>query len=138
MLFPILLTVVSSASYHFLLKQTSTKSSALLVLFWSYAFAASVCLGALLMNKDEVKFFSAFDERSWIPVCLALALVGIELGYIWSYKSGGKVGQVSMITQMVSLVFMFVIGYVLLKEPITFKKGFGIASALFSFHLLSR
>lgn len=138
MLYPVLLTVFSSASYHFLLKQTSMKGSALLILFWSYAIAAGVCLGVLLFKSDEVKLVSAFEDKAWIPVFLAIALVGIELGYIWSYKSGGKVGQVSMITQMVSLVLMLVIGFVVMKEPITFKKGFGIASALFSFHLLSR
>lgn len=136
MLYPILLTVLSSATYHFLLKQTSSKASPMLVLFWSYAIAAVVCLCALMLKDDEVKIFSAFKDKAWIPGLLAMALVGIELGYIWSYKSGGKVGQVSMITQMVSLVVMFAIGYIVMKEPMTFKKGFGIASALFSFSLL--
>lgn len=138
MIYPILLTVLSSAGYHFMLKQTSMKGSPVLVLFWSYLLAAIVCLGALLLKDDEIKVFSVFKDKSWIPLALALTLVGIEFGYILSYKSGGKVGQVSMITQMVSLVVMFAIGYIVMKEPITFKKGFGIASALFSFHLLSR
>lgn len=138
MIYPILLTVISSAGYHFMLKQTSTKGSPMLVLFWSYLLAAVVCLAFLLLKSEEIKFVSVFKDRGWIPLVLALTIVGIEFGYILSYKSGGKVGQVSMITQMVSLVVMFAIGYIVMKEPITFKKGFGIASALFSFHLLSR
>lgn len=138
MIYPVLLTVLSSAGYHFMLKQTSMKGSPILVLFWSYMLAAIVCLSVLLLKGDEIKVFSVFKDKSWIPMALALTLVGIEFGYILSYKSGGKVGQVSMITQMVSLVVMFAIGYIVMKEPITFKKGFGIASALFSFHLLSR
>jgi drug/metabolite transporter (DMT)-like permease len=138
MLFPVLLTVVSSATYHFMLKQTSTKASPVLVLFWSYAIAAVVCLAALVMKQENVKVASVFEDKAWLPLVLAMALIGIEFGYILSYKSGGKIGQVSMITQMVSLVVMFVIGFMIMKEPITFKKGFGIASALFSFHLLSR
>ena len=139
MIYPILLTVLSSAVYHFMLKQTSAKGSPLLVLFWSYGLAALVCMIALMFRSGPVKVFSVFQEdRAWLPMILALAVVGIEFGYIWSYKSGGKVGQVSMITQMVSLIFMMVLGYLVMKEPLTFKKGFGIASALFSFHLLSR
>ena len=138
MIYPVLLTVLSSAGYHFMLKQTSMKGSPILVLFWSYMLAALVCLSVLLFKDEEIKVFSVFKDKSWIPMLLALTLVGIEFGYILSYKSGGKVGQVSMITQMVSLVVMFAIGYIVMKEPITFKKGFGIASALFSFHLLSR
>lgn len=138
MIYPVLLTVLSSAMYHFMLKHTSAKGSPMLVLFWSYAIAALVCLVALMFKTEDVKVFSVFKDKAWLPMLLAFALVGIELGYVLSYKAGGKVGQVSMITQMVSLVVMFAIGYIVMKEPITFKKGFGIASALFSFHLLSR
>lgn len=138
MIYSVLLTVLSSAGYHFMLKQTSTKGSPMLILFWSYLLAAVVCLTCLMLKSEEIKFVSVFKDRGWIPMILALTIVGIEFGYIMSYKSGGNVGQVSMITQMVSLVVMFTIGYIVMKEPITFKKGFGIASALFSFHLLSR
>jgi drug/metabolite transporter (DMT)-like permease len=138
MIYPVILTVLSSAMYHFMLKQTSTKGSPMLVLFWSYLLAALACLFMVMIRSDKVEMLSVFKDKAWIPLILAATLVGIEFGYILSYKSGGKVGQVSMITQMVSLVVMFAIGYIVMKEPITFKKGFGIASALFSFHLLSR
>jgi drug/metabolite transporter (DMT)-like permease len=136
MIYPVMLTVLSSAMYHFLLKQTSSKASPMLVLFWSYALAAGVCLVMLLMKNENLKVLSVFKDKGYIPVILAIALVGIEVGYIWSYKSGGKVGQVSMITQMVSLVLMMGIGFILSREPMTLQKAFGIASALFSFHLL--
>lgn len=136
MIYPVILTVLSSALYHFLLKQTSAKASPMLVLFWSYALAAAVCLIFLMFKSGKLEMFSVFKERGWLPMILALAVVGIEFGYILAYKSGGKVGQVSMITQMVSLVFMMGVGYVLTKEPITLQRAFGVASALFSFHLL--
>lgn len=138
MIYPVILTVLSSAMYHFMLKQTSAKGSPMLVLFWSYALAAIACLVVIMFKSEKIEVFSVFKDKPWIPMILAATLVGIEFGYILSYKSGGKVGQVSMITQMVSLVVMFAIGYIVMKEPLTFKKGFGIASALFSFHLLSR
>ncbi len=138
MIYPVILTVLSSAMYHFMLKQTSAKGSPMLVLFWSYALAAIACLVVIMFKSEKIEMFSVFKDKPWIPMILAATLVGIEFGYILSYKSGGKVGQVSMITQMVSLVVMFAIGYIVMKEPLTFKKGFGIASALFSFHLLSR
>lgn len=138
MIYPVILTVLSSAMYHFMLKQTSAKGSPMLVLFWSYALAALACLVMIMFKSEKIEVFSVFKDKPWIPMILAATLVGIEFGYILSYKSGGKVGQVSMITQMVSLVVMFAIGYIVMKEPLTFKKGFGIASALFSFHLLSR
>lgn len=138
MIYPVILTVLSSAMYHFMLKQTSAKGSPMLVLFWSYALAAIACLVMMMLKSEKIEVFSVFKDKPWIPMILAATLVGIEFGYILSYKSGGNVGQVSMITQMVSLVVMFAIGYIVMKEPLTFKKGFGIASALFSFHLLSR
>lgn len=138
MIYPVILTVLSSAMYHFMLKQTSAKGSPMLVLFWSYALAAIACLVMMMFKSEKIEVFSVFKDKPWIPMILAATLVGIEFGYILSYKSGGKVGQVSMVTQMVSLVVMFAIGYIVMKEPLTFKKGFGIASALFSFHLLSR
>lgn len=137
MLLPVALTVFSSAIYHFMLKQASNKSP-FLILFWSYGIAAIVCLALIFFNEQQLKFSLPFKDRPYLPFILALALIGIELGYLASYKSGGKIGQVSMMTQMVSLVVMLTLGFILAKEPLTFKKAFGAVTALFSFFLLSR
>lgn len=135
MIYPILLTVSSSMIYHLLLKHMS-KTSPFLILFWSYLLASVVCLVVVLKKNENVQVFSVFQDKAWVPMLLGIALLGIELGYLWSYKSGGKVGQVSMISQMVSMLLMIAIGFVVSREPLTMQKAFGIASALFSFHLL--
>ena len=135
MIYPIILTVTSSMIYHLLLKQMS-KTSPFLILFWSYLLASLVCLVVVLKKNENIQIFSVFENKAWIPMLLGVALLGIELGYLWSYKSGGKVGQVSMISQMVSMLLMIAIGFVVSREPLTMQKAFGIASALFSFHLL--
>lgn len=137
MILPVALTVCSSAIYHFMLKQASGKSP-FLILFWSYMIAAIVCLALIFFNEQQLKFSIPFKDRPYLPFVLALALIGIEFGYLTAYKTGGKIGQVSMMTQMVSLIFMLVLGLILMKEPMTFKKAFGAVSAIFSFFLLSR
>lgn len=136
-LLPVALTVFSSAIYHLMLKQASGKSP-FLILFWSYMIAAILCLGLILLNEHDLKFSNPFKDRPYLPFVLALTLIGIEFGYMASYRSGGKIGQVSMMTQMVSLLVMLVLGFFLAKEPLTFKKAFGAVTALFSFFLLSR
>lgn len=135
-LYPIILTVLSSTTYHFLLKHMSSKASPLLILFWSYLLAASLCLVVLLTQSENVKMLAVFKDKGWMPILLALALLGIEVGYIWSYKNGGKVGQVSMVSQMVSTVVLLGIGFIMTREPLTMQKVFGVATALFGFHLL--
>ncbi len=135
---PILLTVVSSAAYHFTLKQASSKSSPFAVLFWSYLIAAVVCLVAVIVTNGQVRITADLKEKSYLPALLAVALVGIEVGYLMSYKNGGNVGQVSMIAQMLSIIVLLIVGFFLMKEPLTLQKGLGVITALFSFLLLSR
>ncbi len=115
LIYPIILTVLSSTTYHFMLKYMSAKASPLLILFWSYLLAATVCLVVLLTQSQNVKMLSVFKDKGWMPILLALALLGIEVGYIWSYKNGGKVGQVSMVSQMVSTIVLLGIGFIMEK-----------------------
>ena len=138
MLIPILLTVASSAAYHFTLKNISTKSNVFAGLFWTYIISAVICLIFYFTQKNQ-NLFSVFEsEKSYLYIVLALSLVGIELGYLFAYKGGGQVGQVSMIAQAISMVLLVAIGYMISKDSFTLTKALGVVSGIISFTLLVR
>lgn len=137
-LFPIILTVASSAMYHFMLKQASTRLSPFTLLFWSYAIAAVLCLVGIFATGADVRVSESLKGKMYLPGILALTLIGIEVGYLLSYKGGGQLGKVSMITQLTSIIVMVAIGFFMTKDTLTLTKGLGVATALMSFFLLSR
>ena len=145
MYLPILLTVASSAAYHFILKQVSSKGSLFLMLFGTYLISALICLGLYFSfalgessaNQNQSSSFLKPENTVYIVV-LALSLVGIELGYLLAYKSGGQVGQVSMIAQAISMIVLLGVGLYLGKDQVTLTKALGVATGLISFALLAR
>ncbi len=138
MLLPILLTVFSSAAYHFTLKHISTKANMFAGLFWTYLISAVICLFFYFGQKNNDLFTVFSSEKSYLYILLALSLVGIELGYLFAYKGGGQVGQVSMIAQAISMILLVGIGYYTSKDSITLTKMLGVISGIISFTLLAR
>lgn len=138
MLLPLLITVSSSAAYHFTLKNVSSKGALFGTLFWSYAAAALMCLIFAAISKDDSIFTVNFKEKGHLIGLLSLTLVGIEFGYLLAYKSGGGIGQVSMIAHAMSMTILLVVGYVVYKDVITTQKAIGVLSGILSFALLAR
>lgn len=136
MFIPIALTVFSSAAYHFMLKEASSRQSPLQVLFWAYLAASVLCLIVLFATKTSIELLPSIKDKGYLPFLLAFAIVGLEVGYIFSYRGGGKLGQVTMFTQMISLMLMMALGYFIMKEPMTFKKLLGVLSAFMTLMLL--
>lgn len=135
---PIALTVLSSATYHFMLKQASQRLSPFAILFWCYLIAAGTCLAFVFLTNADLRIASALKGKMYVPGVLALAIVGIEVGYLLTYKNGGQVGKVAMVAQLSSIILMLFIGYFLTKDTLTTSRAIGVATALVSFFLLSR
>lgn len=145
MYLPIFLIVASSAAYHFILKQASSRGALFLMLFGTYLLSAVVCLilYALMSQSNAQPQVSSVShvfnkqQLGWM-LLLALSLVGIELGYLLAYKSGGQVGQVSMIAQAFSMIVLLGVGFYIGKDSMTLTKALGVATGLISFALLAR
>ena len=67
---------------------------------------------------------------NWAPFVLGLVIVGLEVGFIYAYKSGWTVSTASLVQGSVLALALIFVGWLLFKEEITWNKLVGVAICL--------
>jgi multidrug transporter EmrE-like cation transporter len=112
----ITLTILSSMVYHTLLKLTPSGAHPALSLAVTYAIAAVVCVGMLLLMPLRTGVADALRQLNWVSYVLGLALVGLEMGFLLSYRSGWRVGIAGVVVTVTVAILLIPVGLVLFKD----------------------
>ena len=67
---------------------------------------------------------------SWPTCLLALAIIGIEIGYLLAYRSGWKLGATFAMTSVATVSLLALLGIVWFGEIIDGERALGLALAL--------
>ena len=63
---------------------------------------------------------------NWTSYVLGLSIVGIEVGYVFLYRSGWKVSNGALTSSMCLSLALLVIGFLVYREHISIKQLAGI------------
>lgn len=63
---------------------------------------------------------------NWTSIILALAVVGLEVGYVFVYRAGWSVSTASVVANISLACVLLVVGYFLYKEHVSFNEILGI------------
>lgn len=63
---------------------------------------------------------------NWTSIILALAVVGLEVGYVFVYRAGWSVSTASVVANISLACVLLVVGYFLYKEQVSFNEILGI------------
>lgn len=63
---------------------------------------------------------------NWTSVILALAIVGLEVGYVFVYRAGWAVNTASVVANIGLACVLIVVGYFLYRENMSFNQILGI------------
>ena len=127
---PLALVVVSNIFYQICAKSVPNGINPLASLVVTYTVGAlSSLLLYFALNKD-VNLLREFGHLNWAPFMLGVAVVGLEVGFIYAYKAGWQVSTASIVQSAFLAVALIGVGYVLYHEALTFNKLIGIAICL--------
>lgn len=159
---PFALTVLSMASYHVAQKMLSTCDSPFSVLAVAYAFAALLCLGAAMVmsvsglatpggdagqivsgqicadNSFRTSLMQVFSWKNWPVLLLAVAVVGIEVGILFTYRFGASMGTLPLLTNAGLLVITVPVGVFFFREHVSVSTLMGAVCVLGGFWLMTR
>lgn len=85
--FSITLAICSSALYHFVAKSTPSDVNFSVSLIVTYAVALAVTLIVALLFPADKGFAAELKNLNWASFLLALAIVGIEFGFLLTYRA---------------------------------------------------
>ena len=134
---PLALVVVSNVFYQICAKSVSHKMNPLASLTATYIVGAITSLVLYYLLNKEANIFQEYKEANWATFVLGVAIVGLEVGYIYAYKAGWPVSTAPIVqAAALSMILMFV-GYILYKESITWNKIAGIMVCLVGLCLIN-
>ena len=77
------------------------------------------------------------SKINWISVVLALAIVGLEVGYVFVYRAGWNVSTASVVANIGLACVLIVVGYVLYRENVSFNQILGIVVCMIGLILIN-
>jgi len=134
---PLELVVISNIFYQICAKSAPGDMNPLASLTVTYGVGAVVSLILFFLLNRNASLFQEYSKLNWAPFVLGIAIVGLEVGYIYAYKAGWSVSTAPLVQSAALSIFLVFVGNLLYKEPITWNKTAGILVCLAGLGLIA-
>jgi drug/metabolite transporter (DMT)-like permease len=132
------LAIVATVAYHVVIKLTPAGVNPLLSLMVTYGAVAVLLGGALVLAPGDFAWREEVRHLNWTAIALALAIIGLDLGFILLYRTGFEVSLGALVTQSAAAMLLVGIGVLVFRERLSLANGIGIALCLAGLWLVNR
>jgi len=124
--FSIILAICSSAFYHFTAKSTPANVNFTISLLVTYAvaFIATLLTFPLFPVQDGVT--TELKKLNWASIGLAIAVVGIEFGFLLTYRAGWNLGIAAVLVNVVASLILVPVAIFVFRDKISWVNMLGI------------
>lgn len=128
--FSITLAIASSALYHFVAKSTPSNVNFTVSLLVTYAVAFVVTLLGFFFFPAVNGIAAEIKQLNWASIGLAIAIVGIEFGFLLTYRSGWNLGIAAVLVNVVASLILVPVAILVFKDRISWVNIMGILVCL--------
>lgn len=134
--FSITLAIASSALYHFVAKSTPANVNFTVSLLVTYAVAFVITLFIFFAfpTKDVL---AELKQLNWASIALAIAVVGIEFGFLLVYRSGWNLGIAAVLVNVVASLILVPVAIFVFEDKISWINIAGIFVCLVGLVMLN-
>jgi drug/metabolite transporter (DMT)-like permease len=124
--FSITLAICSSALYHFSAKSTPANVNFSISLVVTYLVALGIVLLTTFFFPAKNGLVAELKQLNWASVLLAIAIVGIEFGFLLVYRSGWNLGIAAVLVNVMASLILLPVAIILFKDKISWVNVLGI------------
>lgn len=124
--FSITLAIASSALYHFVAKSTPSNVNFTVSLLVTYAVAFLITLLGFFFFPAANGITAEFAKLNWASIGLAVAIVGIEFGFLLVYRAGWNLGIAAVLVNVVASLILLPAAIFIFKDKISWVNIAGI------------
>ncbi len=124
--FSIALAIASSALYHFVAKSTPSNVNFTVSLLVTYAVAFVVTVVGFVFFPATRGIAAELKQLNWASFGLAIAIVGIEFGFLLTYRAGWNLGIAAVLVNVVASLILLPVAIFLFKDKISWVNIAGI------------
>jgi multidrug transporter EmrE-like cation transporter len=127
--FSITLAIASSAFYHFVAKSTPANVNFTVSLLVTYgvAFVATLFTFFFFPTSSVV---AELKQLNWASVGLAVAIMGIEFGYLLMYRAGWNLGIAAVLVTVLAALILVPVAIFVFKDKLSWVNIAGILVCL--------
>ena len=128
--FSITLAICSSALYHFVAKSTPSNVNFTVSLLVTYVIAFIVTLFTFFFFPAKNGIAAELKQLNWASIGLAVAIVGIEFGFLLTYRAGWNLGIAAVLVNVVASLILVPVAIFVFKDEISWVNILGILVCL--------
>ena len=128
--FSITLAIASSALYHFTAKSTPSNVNFTVSLLVTYAVAFLIVLFTFFFFPIKNGLSFELKQLNWASIGLAVAVVGIEFGFLLTYRAGWNLGIAAVLVNVVASLILVPVAIFFFKDDISWVNILGILVCL--------
>lgn len=132
------LAILCTVGYHLVLKLTPAGVNPLLSLMLTYGLVTLVFGAILLLSPGGLEWRHELRQLNWTALALAVAIVGLDLGFLFLYRSGFEVSLGALVTQSAAALILLVIGVAAFREKLSGANALGLVLCLVGLWLVNR
>lgn len=126
MIYPILMVVGANTIYNISCKSAPANINSFAFLTVTYVIATVSSAVMFFLTSDSKQLLTELSKINWAAIALGIAIVGLEVGYIYVYRAGWKIGVASLVTNITLSCVLLAIGFFVYKDVISFRQLLGV------------
>lgn len=137
LIWPILIVVLSNTFYNVCMKSMPNDVNPFGALMVTYLVAAIISAIIFVYAAGPSNIGVEISKINWTSVVLALAIVGLEVGYVFVYRAGWTVSTASVVANIGLACVLLFVGYFLYRENVSLNQIVGIAVCMVGLILIN-
>lgn len=126
LIWPILMVILANTFYNICMKSMPSNVNPFGALMITYLVAAIISAIIFVFMVGSSNVISEMSRINWTSIVLALAVVALEVGYVFVYRAGWTVNTASVVANIGLACVLIVVGYLLYNEDMSFQQILGI------------
>jgi len=115
----LVVAIVATVSYHVILKVTPSGVNPLLTLAVTYAVGAVLYMILYALTPGSAPLRESVQQLNWTALALAVAVVGLDVGFLLLYRTGFDVSLGQLVTQSAGALALLLIGVAFFRETLS-------------------
>ena len=135
--FSVALAIASSTVYHFTAKSIPSNVNFTVSLLVTYTVAVVVTLLGFFFLPAKHGIIAEIKQLNWASLGLAIAIVGIEFGFLLTYRAGWHLGIAAVLVNVVASLILVPVAIFFFKDKISWINISGILVCLVGLVMLN-
>ncbi len=123
---PVILIVISNLIYHICAKSMPEKLNPFAALTVAYAIGMVVSAVLFFVLNPQSNLLNEYKNLNWTSFVMGIFIVGIEVGYMYLYKSGWNINNGYVVVSIALTVSLIIVGHFLYGENLSIIKLIGV------------